>query len=186
MKSSRKVAKRELYKDLLYIFIGIVIALVLSKTGIIDVVYSVLGSNILASFIAGIFFTSAFTIAPASVFLVHVAQTLPINTVAIWGALGAVVGDLILFIFIRDKFADDLIKSMKPNMVKHFFHSLHLGFMKWLSPIVGALIIASPLPDEFALTLMGLSKVRLAVLIPISFIMNMLGIYFIVWFSHII
>jgi hypothetical protein len=75
---------------------------------------------------------------------------------------------------------------MKPNMVKHFFHSLHLGFMKWLSPIVGALIIASPLPDEFALTLMGLSKVRLAVLIPISFIMNMLGIYFIVWFSHII
>ena len=26
--------------------------------------------------------------------------------------------------------------------------------MKWLSPVLGALIIASPLPDEFGLTLM--------------------------------
>lgn len=173
-------------EDVFYIFSGIVIAIVFSKSGLVDQVYGVLGNSILACFIAGIFFTSAFTIAPASIFLVHISQSLPIQTVAIWGAIGAVIGDLILFLFIRDKFASDLIKSFKPSLIKHFFKSLHLGFLKWLSPIIGAFIIASPLPDEIGLTLMGLSKTKLYILIPISFLMNLLGIYMIIEFSHLI
>ncbi len=43
-------------------------------------------------------------------------------------------------------------------------------------PMLDALIIASPLPDEFGVSLLGLSKVRVAVLLPIAFVMNFLGI----------
>jgi hypothetical protein len=136
--------------------------------------------------VSGIFFTSAFTIAPASVALSHLASTsASIGIVAFWGALGAMCGDLMLFFFIRDRFADDLIASVKPSFAKHVLHSFHLGFLKWLSPLIGAAIIASPLPDELGLTLMGLSKTRVAVLLPVSFVMNMIGIYGLVWFAHV-
>jgi hypothetical protein len=49
---------------------------------------------------------------------------------------------------------------------------------------LGALIIASPLPDEFGLALMGISRMRALVLMPISFVMNALGIYCIIWMVH--
>lgn len=186
MKGSKNKKTSAILEDVFYIFTGIVIAIVFSRSGLVDQVYGILGNSILACFIAGIFFTSAFTIAPSSIFLVHIANSLPVHTVAIWGGLGAVVGDLILFLFIRDRFANDLLKSLKPSLIKHIFKSFHLGFFKWFSPVLGAFIIASPLPDELGLTLMGLSKTRLYILIPISLIMNMIGIYAIVWFSHII
>jgi hypothetical protein len=183
--SRRRKARRELVKDLFFVFLGGVIALILSYTGIIDDIINIFGSTAIASFVAGIFFTSVFTIAPASVALGHIALLGTTMTVAIYGALGAMCGDLILFFFIRDRFTDDLIESIKPSVVRHILNSFHLGFMKWFSPLLGAIAIASPLPDEIGLTMMGLSKIRIAFLIPISFIMNVLGIYFIIWFSHV-
>ncbi len=179
MKRSR--ARRELIKDFLLIVIGVALALFLGTSGFLDQLIDLVGNTAIASFAAGIFFTSVFTLGPASVTLVHIAEHGSLTSIAFWGAAGAVCGDLILFFFIRDHFADHLTKSLKPSRVKSILASFHLGFMKWLSPILGALIIASPLPDEFGLALLGLSKIRLAVLIPIAFAMNLLGIYGLIW-----
>lgn len=174
-----------LIRDLVMVSVGVVIAVIFSKLGIIGY-FVVLFRDyyIIASFISGVFFTSIFTIAPSSVTLVHLSQTAPAASVIFWGGLGAMFGDLILFLFIKDRFADDLKKVFKPSSVRHLFRSMHLGFMKWLSPIIGALLIASPLPDEFGVTLLGMSKVKMVVLIPIAFFMNMLGIYLLIEFSH--
>ena len=179
-------AKSGLVKDIIFIFIGIVLAIIISRSGLLDSFLGIFGNVALASFVAGIFFTSAFTIAPSSVALARLIETTPMHTVAIWGALGALCGDLMLFFFIRDRFAEDLKRSFKPSFTKHFLHSFHLGFLKWLSPAIGAVLIASPLPDELGLTLMGLSKTRLVFLIPISFVMNILGIYVLAWFAHLL
>lgn len=177
----RSRAKKELIKDILLIFVGVAFALFLSTSGVLDQVISLIGNTAAASFFAGIFFTSVFTLGPASVTLVHIAGQGSEHVVALWGALGAVCGDLVLFFFIRDHFAEHLMKSMRPSFAKRILSSFHLGFMKWLSPVIGALIIASPLPDELGMALLGLSKVRIALLIPISFVMNMLGIYLLIW-----
>ncbi len=179
----RKNAHALIY-DIVIIAIGILIAVLLSKFGIIDfIVSSIDGYYIVASFIAGIFFTSAFTLAPSSVALARIAMHAPLMDVAIWGGLGAMCGDLILFFFIRDRFYDDLVKTVKPKTMKHIIKSFHFGFLRWISPIVGAFIIASPLPDEFGIALLGMSKVKVAVLIPISLAMNILGIYLLVIFA---
>lgn len=163
--------------DIIVIALGIAAAIILVKFGIIDAVVNALsGYTIFAVFFAGIFFTSTFTIAPASVALAHLATHVPLPTLALWGALGAMCGDLVLFFFIKDRFADDLMSVIKPSRVKHFFHSLHFGFLKWLSPLVGALIIASPIPDEFGISLLGISKVKLSLFMPLTFVMNFLGI----------
>jgi len=178
-------ARRDLANDIAFVFIGAVFALLLSQSGAISWLVNALGNQIVASFVAGIFFTSVFTIAPSSVALASISGV-PLSTVALWGALGAMCGDLILFFFIRDRFADDLMASLKPSVVKHILGSFHLGFMKWLSPIVGALIIASPLPDEFGLMLLGLSKTKVSLLVPIAFVMNFLGIYALLWFVRFV
>jgi hypothetical protein len=183
--SKKSKARQELTKDLLFVFIGAVLAYVLAQAGIIGWLVNIFGNQIIASFFSGLFFTSVFTIAPASVALVSIVNT-SIMSIALWGALGALCGDLILFFFIRDRFADDVMLSIKPSVAKHILNSFHLGFMKWLSPLLGALIIASPLPDEFGLTLLGLSKTRVSILIPVSFVMNFLGIYSLLWFSHVL
>ncbi len=174
-----------LLRDVVMISIGIIIAILLSKLGIIDSVLSVFRDYyIVASFISGMFFTSIFTLAPASIALVHISETAPMVGVFFWGGLGAMFGDLILFLFIRDRFADDLKKVFRPSSTKYLLKSLHFGFMRWLSPVIGAIIIASPLPDEFGITLLGMSKMKVIVLMPIAFVMNMLGIYLLIEFSH--
>ncbi len=182
----KKIARHELAKDFLFIIIGASIALMLSDLGIIDRILPLFGNPAIASFIAGIFFTSAFTIAPASVALAHIALNAPAYTVASWGALGAVCGDLILFYFIRDRFADDVFGAFGSKFMKHFVVSFHVGFYKWMAPVFGALIIASPLPDEFGVTLLGFSKTRTWALIVVSFIGNIFGIYLIVWFGSLL
>ncbi len=181
----QKDNKRALIRDFIMIFIGVVFALLLSGFGVIDYVVSIFKDYyIIASFVSGIFFTSVFTLAPASITLIHIASDSPTGGVIFWGGLGAMCGDLILFFFIRDRFAEDLKNVLKPSSVKYLLKSLHFGFMRWLSPIIGALIIASPLPDEFGITLLGMSKVKTIILIPLSLAMNMLGIYLLIEFSH--
>lgn len=179
----RKIkARKDLAKDLALVFLGAVLALLLSQLGVISFIINLIGNQILASFFAGIFFTSVFTIAPASVALVNISGA-SIMTVSFWGALGALCGDLTLFFFIRDRFAKDVMDSMKPSVLRHILNTFHLGFMKWISPILGALIIASPLPDEFGLALLGFSRTKVSILIPVSFIMNFLGVYLLLWFA---
>lgn len=176
-----------LVRDLIMVSIGILIAIILSRFGFFDRIIGRFGDfYAIDSFIAGIFFTSIFTLVPSSMTLVHIAQHTSTVNVVLWGSLGAMCGDLVLFLFIKDRFSEDLKKALKPSTVKYFLKSLHFGFMRWLSPVIGALIIASPLPDEFGITLLGMSKVKTIVLIPIALVMNMVGIYFLIQFSHLL
>jgi membrane protein DedA with SNARE-associated domain len=168
-------AKRDLVRDLIFVVIGATVAFSLSRLGFIDWIVNLVGNAVVSSFLAGIFFTSVFSIAPSAVALSHIQGS--VYVISFWGALGALCGDLILFYFIRDRFAEHLLRSFRPSFTRHILNSFHLGFMKWLAPIIGALIIASPLPDELALTLLGISKTKITILIPIAFIMNFIGIY---------
>ncbi len=186
----KRIKKKNAYAllyDVLMISAGLIVAVFLSDIGVIDyIVLAFRDYYILSSFVAGLFFTSAFTLAPASIGLVHISQTSPILGVVVWGGIGAMCGDMILYFFIKDRFAKDLMSAIKPSKVKHILRSFHFGFLKWLSPFLGAIIIASPLPDEFGITLLGMSKVKLIVLIPVTLIMNMIGIFLLIEFSHLL
>lgn len=170
-------AMKNLKEDAVNIGMSVLFAWFLISSGTLAGLLSISDAGRTAqSFVAGLFFTSVFTIAPAAVFLAGLAETTPVLIVAFFGALGAMCGDLILFLFIRDRLADDIKALFPKRAVRRFLNSFHLGFWKWLAPLLGALIIASPLPDEFGLSLLGLSKTRVVVLLPVAFVMNFLGI----------
>lgn len=170
-------AKSNLMRDIGIIALSVVIALILVKNGIIDELLLKTGDRLLGSFIAGMFFTSVFTTAPATVALGIIAQGAPnVLGVAVSGAFGALLGDLIIFRFLRDSLGKDIMDLIKQQRNARINHMLKLKFLRWFMSALGAFVIASPLPDELGLMMMGMTKLKLRVFIPISLIFNFIGI----------
>lgn len=177
------MTQRDVYlnfkRDLLLILISLVYTVLFLQLGVFEQLFLMVQDFLyLGSFIIGFFFTSIFTIAPSSVALAELSLHGSPHLVALSGALGAMCGDLVLFFFVRSIFGPDLAAVLRQNKIS-FSHYFRLGFMRWFAPLLGAFIIASPLPDELGLTLLGFSKVRLKLLIPILFVFNYIGILFV-------
>lgn len=169
--------EHNLIKNMAIIAMSILIAIILIKTRIFaNIMTSSKELELLGSFIAGIFFTSVFTIAPAMVVLTEIAQVNSVLLVAIFGGLGAMIGDLIIFRFVKEKLSEDILYLLKKSKSKRLMPMLRLKTFKWLMAFLGALIIASPLPDELGLFMLGFVKVKTSLFIPISFLFNSLGI----------
>ena len=157
--------------------LSILIAILLEKTGAISHILSfTFGSVILTSFLAGIFFVSFFTAAPAAVVLIALGRTQPIFTIAFFSSFGAILGDLLIFRFIEDSVSHDIAEFVKHSKAKKLLYIFRSRPLRWLGAILGALIIASPLPDDLGLILMGFSKVKQSVFIPLFFVLNFIGI----------
>lgn len=177
---------QSLIRDILIIILSIIVAILMVRIGVLQNLLSVTQElALIGSFLTGIFFTSAFTIAPASIMLSELAKIHSPLVVALSGAAGAMVGDLIIFLFIKDRVADDIDYLLRKIKLKRILSILHLGFLRVFAPLIGALIIASPLPDELGIALMGITKMRTYILIPIAFVMNFLGILGIVAISQL-
>ncbi len=149
------------------------------KTKVLSgILYSASEIKSLSSFIAGFFFTSAFTTAPAVVALGQIAKNGSLFYTAFFGALGSLFGDLIIFRFIRDRLTDHMHELLKKDKWWRRIHHLtfNLRYFRWLTFLMGGVIIASPLPDELGISLLGLSKMKTKHFIPISFIFNFMGI----------
>ncbi len=169
---------RLLAQDLWIIAFSILVAVLLVQTNIVgSVLTSTQGLKIAGSFVAGLFFTSVFTTAPAIVTLGEIARVNSIWEVALFGAIGAVVGDLVIFRFVKDWLSEHLVNVIKERgggrRLKAF---LKKRSYRWLTFLVGGLIIASPFPDELGISLLGFSKTRTSYFIPLSFTFNFIGI----------
>ena len=169
--------KNNLMKDIAVIALSILIAIILVKTGVLtNILASSRELKLLGSLIAGMFFTSVFTVAPATVALVEIARLNSIFWVAILGGAGAMIGDLIIFRFVKNKLSEDILYLLKKSKSEQLISIFRLKIFRWSIAFLGALIIASPLPDEFGLMMMGFSKIKTSLFIPISFLLNSLGI----------
>lgn len=176
--------KNNIMRDLGVVALSIIMAIVLAKTGALEgILTSTKEWTVLGSLIAGIFFVSIFTAAPAGVVLFEMAATNSIWVVALFGGIGALIGDLLIFRFIKDSISEDIHWLMRKTKQERLLAIFRPKLFKWIIPFIGALIIASPLPDEAGLAMMGLTKMKTAVFIPISFSLNFLGILIIGLFA---
>lgn len=169
--------KNNLVRGLAVIILSILIAVILAKTGALEsLITSTQEVRFIGSFIAGILFVSVFTAAPATVALGEIAQSNSVITVAIIGGLGALVGDLLIFRFVKNKLSEDLVRLLRISRSERLVSIFKTRLFKWLAPLVGALIIASPLPDEIGVAMLGLSKMKNSLFIPLSLVLNSAGI----------
>src|SRR3989344_4182601 len=168
-----------LLRDVGIIALSVLLAVFLYSSGTLQILVNKTETlPFLGSFLAGIFFVSIFTAAPATAAFAVLAQSEPLISLALIGGLGALLGDYLIFRFVKSNLSEDLMYLMHkidPERIK-IFRSKIFG---WLIPFIGALIIASPLPDEIGLVMLGLSKIKTAVFLPLSFALNSIGIFII-------
>lgn len=153
----------------------------LARTPQVDAAIKGVGNlGYLGAFVTGLFFVSTFTVAPAAVVLFHLASQLHAIEIALLAGAGAMVGDYFIFQFIRDHVFAELLplarKLQTPGM-KLLFKS---PYFAWILPVVGAFVIASPLPDEVGVSMMGLSKVKQWQFFILAFALNAVGIFLVV------
>lgn len=168
-------------RDLFIIAVSISFAVFLAQHDLVERVMGMIGFVPLEAFIAGFFFTSLLTITPAGVAFADMSSAIQPTQLAAWGAAGAVVGDLMLFFFVRDAISEDVLVMLRGPWVRKLKALFKTPFLSWAVPFAGALVIASPLPDEVGLAMLGLSKADLRFLVPVSYAMNYLGILLVAW-----
>ncbi len=133
----------------------------------------------ISSFIAGIFFTSVLTTVPAIVALGELGQHIEPWKVALLGGAGAVCGDILIFRYLHSPLANYIIRVAFSLRLRRLGARLEKSALWWVVPLLGAIVIASPLPDEIGLLMMGLSGLRLWSFALLIYTMNTIGIYII-------
>lgn len=169
------------YKGLTLIFISILLTIFLSKYNFLnDGLFNLKHTPLLGSFIAGILYVSASTAALGILMLSDLAKTLSPIEIAIIAGLGGAVADFVLFRF----FKGDLVSEITPiyNRLggKHLTKLMYHKYFRWSLPIVGAVIIASPFPDEIGISLMGLSKIKSYQFVLLSLALDIGGVFLLV------
>ncbi|MBI5356786.1 hypothetical protein HZB78_04205 [Candidatus Collierbacteria bacterium] len=116
-----------------------------------------------------------------AIILFFLAETFTSWEIGLIAGLGAVAGDLTIFKFVKNGLAGE-IKDIYNHMDgrHHLRRLFHSKYFSWTLPVVGALIIAPPLPDELGVTLMGISRLNTIQFLITSFLLNSIGIFLIV------
>ena len=171
--------RKKLFRDGILIMISILIAVWLFQFKPFDEFVKSLSeiNYVIGAFLAGIFFSSTFTVACASSIFLVLAKTHNILVVALLGGFGAFIGDSLIFKFLKDDLIADfeyLEKHFEGRIVKRIIHS---KLIFWFLPIIAAFMIISPLPDEAGLLLLASIRLKYHRFFLLSFPLNTIGIF---------
>lgn len=169
------------FKNTAMLIVSLVIFFFLAEHPIVDSSIRFIGAfGYLGAFLVGILFVSIFTVAPAGVVLFHLADTLNPLGIALAAGTGGVVGDYLILKYLKDR----VFVEIKPLFMNHGGKPLKKLFktpyFAWAVPIIGAILIMSPFPDEVGLGLMGMSKIKTWQLLALLYLLDVVGIFFIV------
>ncbi len=140
----------------------------------------------IAAFVAGAIFVSTFTAPIAAAILLILAEKFPLINLGVVAAFGAVVSDFTIFRLIKDNLAKEMEPIYEAVAESKFKKTLKSKHFRWLYPIIGAILIFSPLPNQVGTNLMGIHKLKTQQFIIFSAVTNILGIIFILCLSFII
>lgn len=169
------------HKNSLLLLLGILLAFLFSSNSTFRDFLLKLGSfGYLGAFLSGILFVSTFTIATGALVILTLAKTLSPPGLILAAGLGAVVGDLLIFRFVKDDVAAEITPIYNQITGSHFKKIFHTRYFAWTLPVIGALIIVSPLPDELGVSLLGLSEVKIYKFLLISLASHTVGMFLLV------
>jgi hypothetical protein len=169
------------YKGLTMIGITTLVTILLSKNNFINnFIFENRNIPFIGSIVAGILYASTSTVALGAFILSDLAKKLPAIEIALLAGIGTTIADFMIFRF----FKDDLISELTPlynklggrrltKLAKH-------KSIQWLMPIIGAIIIASPFPDEIGIGLMGLSHIKNYQFVLLCLVLDISGVFLLV------
>jgi membrane protein YqaA with SNARE-associated domain len=126
-------------------------------------------------FIAGVLSVSFFTAAPAIILLVDLSNKVDAHVLALAWALGSTIGDWIVVRFYQERVFHELAPVFRKLGMGALVKAMRHKYTAWMLFLAGAVVIASPLPDEAGIGLMGLSHLKRPYIIFMCFLLNLLG-----------
>ena len=180
--------RRRRHSNLLLLLGGFLFAFLLSRFPFFAVFIKEIGKfGYFGAVFSGLLFTSTFTAATGALLLLNFAKTLDPFWLILCGVAGALSADLLIFLFVKDKVVEDITPIYEHFLDKNHLHKIiHTKYFSWTLPVVGALIIASPFPDELGISLMGLSSMSLFQFLLVTLFSHSLGISLLVFTATII
>jgi hypothetical protein len=168
------------------LLLGLMFFVTFAKTSFAhEIIEQFQGLSYVGVFVAGVFLPSLFTAAPAVVLLYGFANELnPYLTATVAGA-GAMLSDYMIFRFFKDKVFEELqpvLAYFRGTRLAALFRTPYFG---WMVPILGMFVIASPLPDEVGLGLLGASRIKPWQFFALAFALNATGILVVVLLARI-
>jgi hypothetical protein len=154
----------------------LVLYLVKDTKPVIDIILHIERTGLWGALGAGFLFTSTFTTGPAILLISRMGTVIDPLTLALIGGIGAMCGDYILLHILQDRVFEELAPLFKKMKRKRHLHIFDTPYFAWLAPLAGALIIASPIPDEAGIGLLGTTKISHTQFLILTFMMNALGI----------
>lgn len=169
------------YKSLTLLFLSILLTIFLSQYDFLNkALFSSGHIPILGSFIAGALYISASTAALGILILSDLSKTLSPIQIAIAAGIGGAVADFALFRFLRGNIFLEINPIYNKLGGRHLTRLMCRKYLKWSLPVIGAIIIASPLPDEIGIGLMGLSHIRNYQFVLLCLVLDTAGVFLLV------
>jgi hypothetical protein len=184
--SQNKRQKKWRYRNTALLAASIVLILIFADHAIIrGIIAAISDLGYVGLFFAGFFIVSTFTIVPATLLLSELSGTYGFWETVILATLGAVAGDFIIFKFIKDKVSQEILQLFDEiGKEKHLYRLFHSPFLAWLTPVIGAVIIASPLPDELGLGILGVARMSNVKFLLLVTTLDFIGIVLLVSIFH--
>jgi hypothetical protein len=126
--------------------------------------------------IGGAFYTSLFTTAPGIAVLLSFTDAYHPLVIASVGAFGSVVGDLIILKFFEERIGYELTPLIKKFKLRKLLRRIKRKKERGRMTVFGMMIVASPLPDELGIGLLGISHLSTVKLIVITYFLKLAGI----------
>lgn len=177
MKPLKLYHKIHKFKNLILTVLSIVLVIFLSKdTGFNSFITSIGSLRYVGAVIGGALFVCTFTVSLGAIILFELAKHTSPLEIGFFAAMGAVFTDFVVFHYVKDNLVEE-VKELYTDLSGHHFKVVvHSKFFSWFLPVLGALIMASPFPDEIGVSLMGISKMSPIKFVILSFILNGIGI----------
>ena len=174
------------YKYSISFLLSIVCAVVLQSTGVMENFVGLLDTyGYIGAFVNGLFISTTLTAAPATVLFFDFGKNLNPLLVGLLGGTGAMVGDLLMYRFIKESLMEEfraigvyLIPIHRRELMERI--TKHTMFL-WAAPFLASLLIASPLPDELGVSLFNFINFKPKYLSVVTFLLNTIGILCLVY-----
>jgi hypothetical protein len=134
----------------------------------------------LGAFLAGFLYAYSLTVPISVATLFLIAKHLNPTIIAVLGGIGAMTGDYLIFRFVRDRIIPETELLLKRfNVDISSIAAKYPKLVSRIAPLIAGIIIASPLPDEVGIALLGSVKYEVKKFLILTFSLNSAGIFII-------
>jgi len=169
----------------LFILTFILAFMILKSEDFGDISKAIVSMGYAGTFLAGTLYTYSFSTAPAAVFLLILAGSQNIFLATIIGSVGAMLGDLLIFNYIKHDLKSEIKEFSKFSIIKKLNENTPKKLKNLVLTSLGVFFIVAPFPDELGIFFLENTKILRKKFAVISFMSNFIGIFLLLFIGKV-